>query len=154
MISFELWGPTSPEWHLFQDFSIKGAGKFASLFRHLPWPFVICKWKPPGISLEAQWSGPGASTAGSMGLTPGQGTKTPQAARHDQNTKQMKNSWLPVSQLAFISITKISAFSVQTIHWLISVPVPIIWFRFSWPLIYKLWDLSLSLHFLPSYLAS
>ena len=66
----------------------------------------------------------------------------------------MKNSWLPVSQLAFISITKISAFSVQSIHWLISVPVPIIWFRFSWPLIYKLWDLSLSLHFLPSYLAS
>lgn len=26
MISFELWGPTSPERHLFQDFTVKGAG--------------------------------------------------------------------------------------------------------------------------------
>lgn len=43
MISFELWGPTSPELNLFQDFSIKGAGKFTSLLRHLPCPLVIYK---------------------------------------------------------------------------------------------------------------
>ena len=35
-------------------------------------------------SLEVQWLGLRASTAGDMGSIPGQGTKNPQAARHSQ----------------------------------------------------------------------
>ena len=153
MISFELWGPTCPELNLFQDFSIKGAGKFASLFRCLPCPLVIYKWKPPETSLEVQWSGPRASTAGSMSSIPAQGSKTLNNARHQPNRKQMKNSWLPVSQLVFISITKIWLLSpkypLSDLHASAHNPVQILTASNLQTL-----EIRLSLYFLPSCEAS
>ena len=38
--------------------------------------------------MMVQWLGPGAFTAGGPGSIPGQGTKIPQATRHDQQQKQ------------------------------------------------------------------
>ena len=43
--------------------------------------------------MMVQWLGPGAFTAGGPGSIPGQGTKIPQATRHDQQQKQKDNLW-------------------------------------------------------------
>ena len=51
--------------------------------------------KPPENSLVLQWLGFCTFTAEGIGSTPGQGTKIPQASRHDQkkkkSNKQTKN---------------------------------------------------------------
>ena len=41
-----------------------------------------------GNSLEVQWLGLGAFTAGALGLIPGQGTKIPQAVQRGQNNNK------------------------------------------------------------------
>ena len=47
--------------------------------------------KPPENSLVLQWLGFCTFTAEGIGSTPGQGTKIPQASRHDQKKKNPTN---------------------------------------------------------------
>ena len=46
-----------------------------------------------GTSLAVQWLGLHTSTAGGMGLIPGQGTKIPQAAQPKKKKKTKYDSW-------------------------------------------------------------
>ena len=50
----------------------------------LPWDTVKASKVTLGTSLEVQWLGLDASTAGGTGSIPGQGTKMPHAAQHGQ----------------------------------------------------------------------
>ena len=50
-------------------------------------PFAHSECLRCGNSLAVQWLGVRASTAGAMGLIPGQGTKIPQAMQRDQKIK-------------------------------------------------------------------
>ena len=45
-----------------------------------------------GTSLVVQWLGPHASTAGSKGSVPGQGTMIPQAKQQDKKKKRLKET--------------------------------------------------------------
>ena len=52
--------------------------------------FQFCQMKSSWDSLAVQWLGLCASTAGGMGLIPGQGTEILQATQHGQKQKKKK----------------------------------------------------------------